>query len=63
MRLPAERREMVRQWAERACEYCGVSETDTGGLLTVDHFHPQAEGGSDAPENLIYCCHFCNGFK
>ena len=25
-----------------ACEYCGVTETDSGGPLTVDHFQPQA---------------------
>lgn len=63
MRLSVEQRELVRQRAERACEYCGVTETDTAGLLTVDHFHPQARGGSDVSENLIYCCHSCNGFK
>lgn len=63
MSLPAEQREQVRQRAERACEYCGVSETDAAGMLTVDHFHPQARGGSDDLGNLVYCCHACNGFK
>lgn len=63
MSLSAERREQVRQRAERACEYCGVTETNTAGMLTVDHFHPQARGGSDDLDNLVYCCHACNGFK
>ena len=34
-------REKVRQRANFACEYCGVSETDTGDKLTVDHFNPR----------------------
>ncbi len=63
MSLSAEKREQVRQRAGRACEYCGVTETNTAGLLTVDHFHPQARGGSDDIDNLVYCCHACNGFK
>lgn len=36
--------QQVRQRAEGACEYCGVTETDSGGPLTVDHFQPQARG-------------------
>jgi len=53
----------VRQRAGCACEYCGVRETDTGGLLTIDHFQPQSKGGSDDLENLIYCCNRCNSYK
>lgn len=56
-------RDQIRQRAAFACEYCGVNETDTGGLLTLDHFHPQSKGGSDNPENLIYCCNRCNSYK
>lgn len=29
----------------------------------MDHFHPQAAGGSDAIENLVYACTACNRFK
>ena len=49
--------ERVRLRANFACEYCGVTETDTGGLLTVDHYQPRAHGGSDDLGNLVYCCH------
>lgn len=56
-------RDQIRQRAAFACEYCGVSESDTGGLLTLDHFQPQSKGGSDQPENLIYCCNRCNSYK
>lgn len=63
MSIPVALRDQVRQRANFACEYRGVAESDTGGLLTVDHFQPQARGGSDDIGNLPYCCHACNPFK
>jgi len=63
MSIPTELRERVRRRAGFACEYCGVTETDVAGQLTIDHFHPQAKGGSDAVDNLVYCCHRCNEYK
>lgn len=56
-------REQVRQHANFACEYCGVTETDAGGELTVDHYQPRAKGGNDNLENLLYCCPRCNQYK
>jgi len=53
----------VRQEAHFACEFCGVTETDTGGELTVDHFRPQTKGGTDDLDNLLYSCHRCNQYK
>jgi hypothetical protein len=55
-------RRNVRQRADFRCEYCGVSETDSGGELTVDHFRPQSKNGGEE-ENLIYCCFRCNAYK
>jgi HNH endonuclease len=63
MTLHAKLWEQVRQRADFACEYCGITETSAGGLLTVDHFQPQAHGGADDLTNLIYCCHRCNLYK
>jgi len=63
MTLSAAFTEQVRLRARFACEYCGVTETDTGGLLTVDHFQPRVRGGADQLENLVYCCHRCNLYK
>ena len=63
MSMSKSRRLQVRKRADFTCEYCGVTETDTGGMLTVDHFQPSAKGGSDSAENLIYCCHRCNEYK
>lgn len=59
----ADLRQLVRQRARFACEFCGVTETSTGGQLTLDHFRPKSKGGSDALSNLIYCCVRCNQYK
>src|SRR5437660_1143891 len=37
--------------------------TSAGAELTVDHFQPRSKGGSDALDNLVYCCPACNEFK
>ncbi len=63
MTIPVELRFQVRQRANFACEFCGVTETDAGGELTVDHFQPQARGGADHLDNLLYCCVRCNQYK
>lgn len=56
-------RDTVRVRYSLRCGYCGVHEDEVGALLTVDHFQPRAHGGTDAPDNLVYCCHACNEFK
>ena len=38
------------------CGYCGVTETDCGGTLTVDHFRPVSHGGDESDDNLVYAC-------
>ena len=63
MRITKNIRELVRLRAGCACEFCGVSETDTGGELMLDHYHPQSKGGTDDLENLLYCCTRCNLYK
>jgi hypothetical protein len=63
MTITAETREQVQQRANFACEYCGVTETDAGGELTIDHFRPTIKGGEDGLENLLYCCPRCNQYK
>lgn len=61
MTLSPELGEQVRQRANFACEYYGVSAIDSGGLLTVDHFRPRTHGGGDDMENLLYCCNLYKG--
>jgi hypothetical protein len=63
MSLTASIREQVRQRAQCACEFCGVTEIDVGGMLTIDHFQPRTKAGSDTLENLVYACIACNQYK
>jgi 5-methylcytosine-specific restriction endonuclease McrA len=56
-------RRLIRQRYAFRCGYCGTSENEVGAELTIDHFRPRSEGGTDSPENLVYCCHACNEFK
>jgi hypothetical protein len=56
-------REYLRQLYVFRYGYCGISETEMGAELTNDHFQPTSQGGSDARENIVYCCHPCNEFK
>jgi hypothetical protein len=63
MTIPSDVRERIRQYANFACEFCGVTETDTGGQLTIDHYQPKTKGGNDRFENLLYCCVRCNQYK
>lgn len=63
MTIPAEVRATVRRRANFRCEFCEVTEVDSGGELTIDHFRPGAKGGGDTLDNLIYCCARCNQHK
>jgi hypothetical protein len=61
--ISASLRQKVRQKANFLCEYCKVSETDSGGELTIDHYQPQSADGGDEEQNLVYCCFRCNIYK
>ncbi len=50
-------RESVREGFDFCCGYCGVREDAVGAALTLDHFQPRSQGGSDELENLVYA--FC----
>jgi len=63
MTVPIDVREQVRRYANFACEFCGVTETDTGGELTIDHYQPKSKGEADGFDNLLYCCARCNQYK
>ena len=53
----------VRRRYGEQCGYCGVSEIDAGGALTVDHYEPVSAGGDDSDANLVYACIRCNQYK
>lgn len=63
MGVSTETRAAVRAAHGGRCGYCGVPESSVGGELEIDHFHPQAAGGTNDIENLVYACTACNRFK
>ena len=50
--------EKVKLQTGQCCNYCGATQH-----LSLDHIFPQARGGSDNPENLVYACRTCNSSK
>lgn len=63
MATSIEMREQLRIRHDYKCAYCGISETDVGGLLEIEHFRPLSKGGTDDIGNLLYACTICNRFK
>lgn len=61
--ISAHLRRTVRTLYAFACGYCGVTETEVGAYLTIDHYEPEDAGGSDDIDNLVYTCHACNMYK
>ena len=55
--------ETLRQLFQFRCGYCGTSEQQAGGELTVDHYQPLSAQGSDDLVNLVYACFRCNLYK
>jgi hypothetical protein len=54
---------LVRQQANRLCEYCHTSERWQYVRFTIDHVIPLSRGGSDNPDNLALACFHCNRRK
>ncbi|SIO86444.1 RNA-guided endonuclease IscB [Nocardiopsis sp. JB363] len=52
-------REYLLAKFDRACVYCGVTDTP----LNLDHVHPRSRGGSDRVSNLVLACVPCNRTK
>ena len=61
--MTGEQRLELRRRYDFRCGYCGITETDAGSELTVDHFQPTSRGGADTPDNWVYCCFACNVAK
>jgi len=61
--MTPQQRLAVRERFGFRCGYCGVHESQEGAELTIDHYQPRSRGGTDEPDNLVYCCHACNSHK
>ena len=53
-------RRLVRERANRYCEYCYADERWQFIRFTIDHVQPQSAGGSDEVDNLALACRNCN---
>jgi hypothetical protein len=49
---------MILERDNFTCRYCGATPPDV--RLEVDHVHPESQGGSDDPSNLVTSCSICN---
>lgn len=47
MTISSDTRREVQRRVDYSCEFCGISETDVGGVLTIDHFQPLSKGRND----------------
>jgi 5-methylcytosine-specific restriction endonuclease McrA len=48
------------------CQYCGLDgleRFENWLVLTIDHLHPAARGGSRRMDNLVTACQPCNRLK
>jgi hypothetical protein len=59
--IPLRVRELVRQRAERRCEYCHFHEEDLPlWPFHLDHVIAEQHSGNDDPSNLAWACQRCN---
>jgi len=66
--IPREVRYGVAKRARYKCVYCGVAHNScrpdgTRVKCVVDHVIPLARGGTNDPDNLVFCCEKCNREK
>ena len=50
--------EKIKVLSGGVCSYCGATDN-----LALDHILPQAFGGKDVGDNLVYACRSCNSSK
>ena len=59
--MTATERDLVRNRADRRCEYCHLPDFAVGPSdFHVEHIIAKQHGGSDDSQNLAWACMFCN---
>jgi hypothetical protein len=62
-KLPARLRHLAEQRAGGICEYCRIRTEYDALPPVIDHIIAKKHGGTDEPENLAFCCAYCNAHK
>ena len=63
LRLSEKRKKVVAKNADGFCEYCRSQQSLCPATFHIEHILPQAQGGTDALDNLALSCGGCNGHK
>ncbi len=61
--MDAALRDLVRERANKRCEYCRFPDEFSRLTFHTDHIIPQKHGGDSSAENLAWACFDCNVFK
>jgi hypothetical protein len=61
--MDAGTRQLVRQRAQKRCEYCHLPDVADEWPFHVDHIIARVHGGQDEPSNLCWSCTQCNLHK
>lgn len=62
--MDARTRELIRQRAGDACEYCRIPQQATPSIpFHVEHTIARQHGGGDDPNQLALACDRCNAYK
>lgn len=56
-------RRFVIERAGNRCEYCRIPQAITNYEFHIEHIIGLQHGGSSLPDNLAWCCSFCNWKK
>lgn len=56
-------RDLVKQRADKHCEYCRIPEDFSPQPFCFEHILPRVAGGKTSEKNLAFACQGCNSFK
>ncbi|MBK9017960.1 MAG: HNH endonuclease [Saprospiraceae bacterium] len=62
-RIPNIIKKLVANRAGNRCEYCRIPEALANFDFHIEHVVGIQHGVSSSPDNLAYCCSFCNWKK
>lgn len=56
-------RQFIRRRASERCEYCHLPQEGHEQRFSIDHHVARKHGGTEAANNLVFCCIRCNLHK